>query len=197
MKKVTAFVGSARKKNTYNSVKLFLSNLETFGDVESEIVFLNEFNIKPCIGCILCFEKGEENCPLKDDRDILVEKIANSDGVIFATPNYSFQVSGFLKIFLDRIAFNLHRPRFFGKVFTNIVTQGFFGGKKINKYLDFVASGLGFNVVKGISLTTLEPIPEEKQKKKDKAIKELSNSFFEYINKSSLPGPSLFKLMIC
>lgn len=39
MKKVTAFVGTARKKNTFNSAKSFLSNLESFGGVETELVF--------------------------------------------------------------------------------------------------------------------------------------------------------------
>lgn len=50
-------------------------------------------------------DKGEEFCPLKDDRDILIEKMVNSGGIIFASPNYFFQVSAFMKIFLDRIAF--------------------------------------------------------------------------------------------
>jgi len=35
-----------------------------------------------------------------------------SDGVIFATPNYSFQVSGIMKVFLDRLGFAFHRRAF-------------------------------------------------------------------------------------
>jgi len=31
--------------------------------------------------------------PLKDDRDVLIEKMMTSDAVVFASPNYSFQVS--------------------------------------------------------------------------------------------------------
>ena len=54
-----------------------------------------------------------------------------SDGVVFATPNYSFHVSGLMKLFVDRLAFNFHRPRFFGKTCTSIVTQGIAGGGKI------------------------------------------------------------------
>jgi hypothetical protein len=33
-------------------------------------------------------DKGEEFCPLKNDRDILIEKMVNSDRIIFASPNY-------------------------------------------------------------------------------------------------------------
>ena len=86
---------------------------------------------------------------MKDDRDVLIEKMMASDGVVFASPNYSFQVSAIMKTFLDRLGFVFHRPRFFGKTFTSIVAQGIYGGNKIVKYLDFVGNGLGFNTVKG------------------------------------------------
>ncbi len=94
---------------------------------------------------------------MKDDRDVLIEKIMASDGVVFASPNYSFQVSALMKVFLDRLGFAFHRPRFFGKTFTSIVAQGIYGGDKIVEYLDFVGNGLGFNTVKGSCLRTLEP----------------------------------------
>ncbi len=79
MKRVTAFVGSARKKHTYNAVCQFLKNLESLGGVEYEIVVLSDHQLGTCRGCQLCFEKGEEFCPLKDDRDVLIEKIMASD----------------------------------------------------------------------------------------------------------------------
>ena len=116
MKKVTAFVGSARKQHTYNAVRQFLSSLESLGDIESEIVRLSECKLEICRGCKLCIVKGEEFCQFKDDRDMLIQKMMASDGVVFASPNYSFQVSGIMKGFLDRLGFVFHRPRFFGKV---------------------------------------------------------------------------------
>jgi len=58
MKKVTAFVGSARKKNTYRTVEKFLQNLESFGGIETEIVVLSDFQISICKGCKLCLDKG-------------------------------------------------------------------------------------------------------------------------------------------
>ena len=53
--KVTAFVGSARKKHTYDAVRLFLDNLESLGDVESELVMLSDYRIEICRGCKACF----------------------------------------------------------------------------------------------------------------------------------------------
>jgi multimeric flavodoxin WrbA len=157
MKRVTAFVGSARKKSTYNAVCQFMNSLQSLGDIEYEIVSLSDYRLGTCKGCKLCFDKGEEFCPLKDDRDVLIEKIVASDGVVFASPNYSFQVSAIMKIFLDRLGFAFHRPRFFGKTFTSIVAQGIYGGNTIVKYLDFVGNGLGFNTVKGSCFTALDP----------------------------------------
>ena len=110
MKKVTAFVGSARKKNTYKAVVQFMNNLQTLDEVEAEIVVLSNYNLGICRGCQLCVNKGEAFCPLKDDRDVLFDKITASDGVIFATPNYSWNLSGMMKVFLDRFGFACHRP---------------------------------------------------------------------------------------
>jgi multimeric flavodoxin WrbA len=139
------------------------------GDIEYEIVRLSDYQLQPCKGCKACIDKGEEHCPLGDDRDLLINKIAASDGVIFASPNYSFQVSAIMKTFLDKLGFAFHRPRFFGKTFTSIVAQGIYGGNKIVGYLDFVGNGLGFNTVKGSCITTLEPMTKKQKKKISKA----------------------------
>ena len=64
-KKVTAFVGSARKGHTYDAVVQFLGNLQSMGDIEYEIVRLSDYRLGPCRGCRLCFDKGEERCPHK------------------------------------------------------------------------------------------------------------------------------------
>jgi multimeric flavodoxin WrbA len=195
VKRVTAFVGSAHKKITHGAVRQFLDDLGSLGDVEAEIVTLSDYRIGTCRGCRLCFEKGEEFCPLKDDRDALLAKIEASDGVVFATPNYSFHVSGLLKVFLDRLGFVFHRPRFFGKTFTSIVTQGIYGGRGIVKYLDFAGAGLGFNTVKGSYFTAFDPMTETERQKRDKALAGQSRRFYERMKRIPYPVPSLLKLV--
>ena len=86
VKKVTAFVASSRKQHTYDAVRQFLGHLQSLGDVECEIVVLRDHRLGICRGCKVCFEKGEESCPLQDDRDILIERMMASDGVVFASP---------------------------------------------------------------------------------------------------------------
>ncbi|MEZ5070784.1 MAG: flavodoxin family protein [Bacteroidales bacterium] len=193
---VTAFVGSARKKHTHRYTAKFLEKLESHGNVDTELVVLSDYNLKICRGCKLCFEKGEELCPLKDDRDLLLEKIRQSDGVVFASPNYAFQVSGQMKVFLDRFGFYMHRPDFFGKAYTCLVTQGIYGGKAIVKYLSFVGDSLGFNRIRGIVLNTLEPMTEKARRANDRSIDKLCLKYHRVLCKQAYPVPSLFKLLL-
>jgi multimeric flavodoxin WrbA len=194
--RITAFVGSARKKHTYAAVEQFMRDLQLSEDFDYEIVTLNDYDIRICRGCKLCLDRGEELCPHKDDRDKLIAKINNSDGVVMASPNYSFQVSGLMKVFLDRLGFIFHRPRFFGKTFTSIVVQGVYGGKKINKYLDFVGKGLGFEVVKGCCLNSMEPMTRKDQEIFDRKLKVLSGKFYSSLCRKEYPVPTLFELMV-
>jgi len=112
VKRVVALAGSARAKHTHQAVSRFLEHLEALGTVESEILMLNDYRLAPCLGCKLCFEKGEEACPFKDDRDALVEKLLAADGVVFASPSYMFRVRGLMKTFIDRLAFSATAPGF-------------------------------------------------------------------------------------
>jgi multimeric flavodoxin WrbA len=194
VKKVTAFVGTARKQHTYYAVQHFLEHLKSLGDIEYEIVALTAYRVEVCRGCKNCFRRGEEFCPLKDDRDVLIEKMATSHGVVFATPNYSYQVSATMKMFLDRLGFVFHRPRFFGKTFTSIVAQGIYGGSKIVKYLDFAGRGLGFNVVKGSCTTALDPMNAKEQQTIDRIVSAHSRRFYAGLAQPQYPVPTLLKL---
>lgn len=193
--KVTAFVGSAHKRSTHKATMQFLNHLQALGDIEHEIVTLNDYKLGFCRGCRVCFDKGEQFCPLKDDRDVLWDKIAASDGVIFATPVYTFQMSGVMKTFIDRFGCICHRPRYFGKTFTSIVTQGFSGGDNVIENLGFAAGVMGFNVVKGSCVTAFDPWTEKAQQKIDRTLTKHARQFYARLSEPILPTPTLFMLM--
>ncbi len=195
MKKVIALVASGRKGGTYYVVEQFLDKLRAYGDVETEMIMLCDYRVETCQGCQVCFARGEEHCPLKDDRDELIRKMMSADGVIAATPNYAFQVAAYLKIFLERMGYALHRPQFFGKTFTGIVVQGIYGGDKIASYLDFVAGGLGFNVVKSSCITALQPMTEVEMQRIDKMLVKHCQQFYKRLTQPAYPRPSWFRLM--
>lgn len=202
MKSVVAFVGSARKNGvTYRATRQLLDGLEASGDVRGELVFLSEYDLGLCRGCKACILRGHEFCPLHDDRDVLLEKMTRSDAVVLASPVYSFQVSGLMKVFLDRLGFALHRPRFHGRAFTSIVVEGRFGGRAVVRYLDLVGFGLGFNVVKGVSVscrknpnTALEPMIDEERRRMEHALAGLSRRLHEQLSRPPFPTPSLLRL---
>jgi multimeric flavodoxin WrbA len=203
MKSVTAFVGSARRHGvTYRATRRFLDDLQSFGDVRSEVVFLSEYDIGLCRGCKACFIRGEELCPLHDDRDLLIERMARSDGVVLASPVYSFQVSAHLKAFLDRLGFAFHRPRFHGKAYTSIVVEGLYGGRQVLRYLDLVGGGLGFNVVKGSRIvcrknpdTAHEPMLDEERRRMDGSLAEHARRFHGLLTGPRFPEPTLLQLL--
>lgn len=195
MKKVTAFIGSAQKRATYRAVLEFEKNLKRLGDVDFEVVFLSERNLQFCRGCVQCFNKGEALCPLKDDRDMLMEKLERSDGVVFATPSYAFQVSACMKNFLDRTAFLFHRPRYFGKAFTAVVTMGMPVGGKIRKYLESSGANMGFHVVKGSCLWTLAPMTAAREEKLKREMERLAGRFHRALRREAPPTPSLLQLL--
>lgn len=196
MKKVTAFVGSYRKKNTYQAAEQYLNNLKALGDFETEIVRLSDYQLGICRGCQLCFVKGESFCPLKDDRDVLFAKMEASDGVIFATPNYTWGMSGLMKIFLDRLGFACHRPRYFGKAFTSIVVQSVGRGNTIVDHLDWAANTVGFKTLKGMTITAFDPRTEQQQRKINRNIEKHSYLFNALVEKSAVSTPTLFQLML-
>ncbi|MCP4162403.1 MAG: NAD(P)H-dependent oxidoreductase [Deltaproteobacteria bacterium] len=194
--KVIAFVASFRKKHSHQSAVFILRKLSEKMDLKSEIINLHDFNLGICRGCKLCCDRGEELCPLKDDRDVLIDKIRSSDGVIFISPNYTFQVSGMMKMFLDRLAFICHRPEFFGKTFTSIVPQGIFGGGKIVKYLDFIGKAMGFKHVAGSCITTLEPMTVKQEEKNKWILSRHADRFLKELRKKKNPAPGLFDVVI-
>jgi multimeric flavodoxin WrbA len=116
MKKVLAIVSTPLKQgNTAKLVDRIFSERSKHGRMEMEKIYLSDLDLKVCRGCHACVMRGEQYCPLKDSRDLLLTKMNAADGVIFATPIYNMQVSTLMKMFIDHFAFLWHRPRLFRK----------------------------------------------------------------------------------
>lgn len=195
--KIIILVGSARKGHTYRYSHQFAEELSKLdGELSCEVIRLSEYHLHNCIGCITCFDTGEENCPYSDDIAELLKKVEEADGVVFATPNYGFHMSGLMKTFIDRISFNFHRPRYFGKTATSIVTQGFYKGQDIIKYFQFISKALGFASVKGIVVTTVEPMSQKQGEKNSNRIIKLASQFSKELGRNHLKPPTIFELMI-
>jgi len=106
--KVLAINGSPRGKrsNTDRILQPFLEGARDAG-AETEVIYLKDLEIKPCLGCFSCCTKTPGACVQKDDMAPLLEKIRHADITVYATPLYIFTVSGLMKNFMDRSAMPL------------------------------------------------------------------------------------------
>ncbi len=200
--KVLAIMGSPRKGQTERMMSIFENELTALDKIEFEYLFLREQNLQACKGCAVCLEVGEEKCPIRDDRDLILQKMEEADGVIFATPNYSLQVSGLMKTFFDRFCFVFHRARFFHKTSMAFVTQGVYGASDIVKYIDNVVGFWGFNICKGIVLNIPWGVknpkaqyPETENAKLEARIKEAALRFYKELLVRENKQPSIKRLM--
>jgi multimeric flavodoxin WrbA len=126
--KIIACVGSYRKRgNTARIVNLIAERVQEIAvrqnqTVEFETVHLAHQEIGLCRGCRVCFDQGEERCPLRDDLLAIRAKMQGADGLIIAAPVYVNDVNGVVKNWIDRLAFVCHRPEFAGKAAYLVVT---------------------------------------------------------------------------
>lgn len=87
---------------TSKMLKPLLAGMEVAG-AETEVIYLNQLKMRECDGCLACWFKTPGECIHKDDIAAVHKKFIAADFIIFATPLYVYNVSGLLKIFLDRL----------------------------------------------------------------------------------------------
>ena len=168
--KIVAIMGSPHKGNSLEITQRIEQQLTQYGDVEFDYVHLKDAELKPCKGCFVCFMRGEERCPVKDDKEMIAQKIEEADGVIFVSPVYSMHVSYLFKGFVDRFACTFHRPRYFGKYALTVAVAGNIGQKETLKYMRDVAGAWGFDVIDELGIraaprnTTMRAIASQKDR---------------------------------
>lgn len=116
-------------------------------DLEIGRLSLSQETIHPCRGCRLCFDRGEEFCPSKDDVLSIREKLELADAIVAASPVYVEDVNGTMKTWIDRMAFNCHRPAFYGKCAAVLTTSGSGSSGHAAVTLANALSAWGFQVV--------------------------------------------------
>ncbi len=98
--KALGILASPRKGQVSdNLTDAALNGLKDRG-AEVEKVHLYDLDIKPCKGCMSCWEG--KKCAIDDDYTIILDKMDKADVVVFASPVYYCNVTSVAKVFVDR-----------------------------------------------------------------------------------------------
>lgn len=164
MKNVLIINGSPRKGETQQAAEMLAAMLREKGNVNINWLQLGETKLGQCRGCHLCIQRGENYCPLRDDRDLIMEAMKQADGIVIASPVYSQNVSTILKNMIDHFAYLYHRPSLFGKKVMALAT----GGGKFSEtlhYIGYNAGCWGMNYVCGAGVPHFDALQPAFRKK--------------------------------
>ena len=98
--KIIAIYGSPRRRgNTAALLKKAIEGARDAGADVEEIV-LRDLKISPCLELYGCLKAGE--CAIKDDFQMVRDKMLHAEGLILASPVFFYTVSSHTKMLMDR-----------------------------------------------------------------------------------------------
>ncbi len=191
MHRVLAIMGSPRKGDSYHLSRQVEATMTGLGDVEFDYMWLHEADLQMCRGCYACLWHGEENCPLDDDHAEIEQRILAADGVIFASPVYAMSMTAHMKNLLDRLAYTMHRPRFFDQTALIIVSAGAAGIKETQSAVAAVRY-MGFDMAGGRLGLQMLPKPRTRAEKRNIHVEtqRAGRRFFDALDRQGRSAPS-------
>jgi multimeric flavodoxin WrbA len=98
--KVLGIMGSPRRRsNTEILLDKALEGAKEAG-AEVEKVLVSKLKISPCLEIYACLKDG--NCAIKDDMQLLYEKLLEADHIVFASPIFFYGITSQAKAIIDR-----------------------------------------------------------------------------------------------
>jgi multimeric flavodoxin WrbA len=151
--KILAINASPRtiRSTTRRLAQFVLEGAETAG-AETEMIDLCDLRVTPCTACEGCSFNGI--CVFEDDVPLIVERMKEADGIVFASPVYIDNVSGQMKIFFDRLADAIHYQVLAGKYGCSVATTHTSGGDEVIAYQNHVLNYLAVVSVGSLSIAT-------------------------------------------
>lgn len=144
------------QSRTRKLVNFVLAGAKEAG-AEIDIIDRADLQILACTACESCSLDGR--CVFADDFSAAYDRMLDADGLVFASPVYIDNVSGQMKVFIDRLADAIHYQNFAGKYGCSVATTQVSGGDAVVGYLNHVLNYLGVTTVGGMSVA-LDDAPE-------------------------------------
>lgn len=99
---------------------------DAIGGIETEFVTLADKKIAMCSHCQWCIE-NKAPCKIKDDAQLVFDKIIESDGIIFGAPTWVMTLAPPLIVLFSRCRYYAFFTRKFHNKVAGYMTVGFFG----------------------------------------------------------------------
>ena len=126
---IVAIMGSPRKHG--NTDRLLDEMIKGAEDAGHDVIkhYIGDLEVHPCRACGVCMQG--KDCVFNDDGLKVTHEIANSEGLIISTPIYFGQMTGDLKVLIDRFYGITNNPLIplSGKValiFTHLGPEGYY-----------------------------------------------------------------------
>ncbi len=126
---------------------------------KTEVIHLCDYKIEFCRHCESCHRKIMR-CPINDDVRMILEKMLEAEGIIFASPNYINQITASMKALWDRSGHFIHCRRLLGKYVIGVVSSGSGQDKDVLDYIKLYAHACAAQYTGGVSSRV--PINKEK-----------------------------------
>ena len=101
--------------------------------VDVEFYDLGTLDMNQCKGCCACYRTG--SCFMDDDAEKISRAIAEADGLILGSPTYAGNVSGLMKLLIDRGHFVIEQL-LKGKYCVTVATGENYGSRDVGKILE-------------------------------------------------------------
>ena len=148
--------------------------------MEVQLVHVSDLSLQYCVGCGSCYKTGA--CIYKDDIENLSLSVADADGIIIGSPTYASNVSGQMKVIIDRGHFVMEQL-LHGKYAICVTTYENYGGRDSTKILNKLLLYSGAKISASIALRNrFNKNPMEDIRLKQR-IEKIVNSFLEDIVK--------------
>jgi NAD(P)H-dependent FMN reductase len=103
MKTLVVEASPRREGSSITIARSFMRGLRDGGEAEIREFFLNDMDVRPCLGYWKCLEMSEPGCVIDDDMNKVYPELVEADLLVFATPIYWWHIAGQMKVFLDRM----------------------------------------------------------------------------------------------
>ncbi len=108
--KILLLLGTSRKNgNSAKVVEYIKQHCRKKDQVEIDDVYLIDKKIKPCVSCYKCNENA--HCMIEDDVSEIVERMIQSDAIVYMPVVHAFSSNTIFQAFLERSGFGFLRPK--------------------------------------------------------------------------------------